>query len=441
MLDWREIGWWDLPGPSRFIERAASAVLFGDQGALGLVLPAPCPDGLLDALSRQISESSGAMPVRVDASTGLRGRSPVHVLAAAAGIAATAVRSVAEFVDAPSLATAVFLIEGVPADEWMTWGMFLRGQRLERVRRPRAMAPAICLVVPNSVTPDDVRAALAGHSMRWIGVASRLDSQMYVEQATGFGGDDLVSCTAVSTITEVAGWDPSLIRALAELPVEAQLDPREALSKVPVVCEALRPCWANRLVDHWDGQVLVHVRALLAAGDSTALARRVWRGHVRTIFPFIEQVRHAYASRYEDELRARLPIEKAYNSYVRTYSDPFKLELYDLYQLLKDVLPNAKQSLLFDSYKLRTLIAHMEPGESFRIVRASQLWDELSGEFPDGCQGWDWPNSFAVDAVPSGPEVPTNLRAQAIDVFQPVLSRDLGEAMRDMREARVPPRQ
>jgi hypothetical protein len=179
----------------------------------------------------------------------------------------------------------------------------------------------------------------------------------------------------------------SLIRALAQLPVEVQLDPRDTLTNVHVTTKNVRPCWANRLVDHWDGQMLVHVRALLAAGDAAALARRVWRGHVRTIFPFVEQVRHAYAVRYEDELRARLPIEKIYGNTVRRYTDPFSLELYDVFQLLKDVLPKPECNLLFHCYKLRRLVAHMVPGESSTICRASQLWDELSESFPNPYEG------------------------------------------------------
>jgi hypothetical protein len=387
MLDWREIDWWDLPGPSRFVERAASAVLGGDHGALGLLVPSPAPDGLLDALSRRMAESFGALPVRVDASAGLRGRSPVHLLAAMAGVAPSTVRSIAEFIDAPEVANTAFLVEGIPPDEWITWGLFLRGQRSERQSRTRAVAPAICIVVPHGTSAEDVRAALGGHDMRWLGIASRLDSQIYAERATGFGSDDLVSRTAVSTIIEVAGWDPSLIRALARLPVEVQLDPRNALVDVPITTKNVQPCWANRLVDHWDGQIVVHVTALLAAGDAAALGRRVWRGHVRTIFPFVEQVRHAYAVRYEDELRARLPIEKTYGGVVRRYTDPFTLELYDVFHLLKDLLPQPECSLLFHSYKLRSLVAHMVPGESSRICRASQLWDELSDNFPNPYQG------------------------------------------------------
>ena len=52
MVDWRKIGWWDLPGPSRFVERAAKAhqnFANDDQNACshprkecgGLLLPPP----------------------------------------------------------------------------------------------------------------------------------------------------------------------------------------------------------------------------------------------------------------------------------------------------------------------------------------------------------------------------------------------------------------
>src|SRR5262249_10531600 len=144
----------------------------------------------------------------------------------------------------------------------------------------------------------------------WLGVTSRLDSQLHTERLTGFSGDDLLERTAVSTIVEVAGWDPSLIRALADLPPEVQLDPRDALRRFPVPAGAAQPYWANGLVDHWDGQVHVHAKALLVLGDDQALARRVWRGHVRTIFPFIDQVRHAFVTRYKTALCARLPLKK-----------------------------------------------------------------------------------------------------------------------------------
>ena len=69
--------------------------------------------------------------------------------------------------------------------------------------------------------------------MCWLGVTSRLDSQLHTERLTGFSGDDLLARTAVSTIVEVAGWDPSLIHTLSDLPPEVQPGlscPRKRLS-------------------------------------------------------------------------------------------------------------------------------------------------------------------------------------------------------------------
>jgi predicted kinase len=59
--------------------------------------------------------------------------------------------------------------------------------------------------------------------------------------------------------------------------------------------------------------------------------------------------------------------------------------------LLRDDLPPSEAQLLFDCYKLRTAMAHMEPGDAARIIRTSQKWEELSDSFPDGCHGWEWP--------------------------------------------------
>jgi AAA domain len=48
-------------------------------------------------------------------------------------------------------------------------------------------------------------------------------------------------------------------------------------------------------------------------------------------------------------------------------------------------------SALADSYALRMAMAHMDPGDAWRIVRASTLWDRLEPDFPAASTGWDWP--------------------------------------------------
>lgn len=70
--------WWSLPGPARFLERAATMANI-PSGVLGVVMPMPAPRDWLMALTHSLDEQASATPVVVDASVGLRGRSPVRM--------------------------------------------------------------------------------------------------------------------------------------------------------------------------------------------------------------------------------------------------------------------------------------------------------------------------------------------------------------------------
>jgi predicted kinase len=346
---------------------------------------------MLQALDRCIAATSAAILIKVDAAARLRGRSPAHLLASAAGVGTSGIRSVASFLDSPELAQILFVVEGVHEDEWVTWGIFFRALRAERTRRQRPLGPTVCVVVPNAVSEADVRSATGGSEVRWLGRISSIDTQLYAEKLGAWPGDDLASRAAIAAVVEVAGWDSTLVDALTQMDIECQIDPRSSLDALASNFDGRHPHWANGLVDHWDGQVFVHSLALAAMKDNATLARRVWRGHVRAVFPFLSQVANAFAAKYERHLRAQLPITKVYHSTTRTYSDPFGLELYDMNKLLRDDLPPGERQLLFDCYKLRTSMAHLEPGEVFRVLQASRRWEDLAETFPDGCHGWDWP--------------------------------------------------
>jgi len=192
---------------SRFLDRASTTVTGTESGTVGLSLPDPRPDGLLDALAQRIEQDTSAAVLRVDASSGLRGRSPTTMLATAAGLRMTGIRSMTEFLDAPSLSGLIFLVDGIPADEWYPWAYFLKLLRSERTRRARMLAPSLAIAIPTGVTPDDARAAL-GRDVRWIGQVSRLDTQAYIERLMGWPDDSLASRTAVSVAVEMAGWHP-----------------------------------------------------------------------------------------------------------------------------------------------------------------------------------------------------------------------------------------
>ena len=148
--------WWRLPGPDRFLQRVTDAANKAS-GVVGLLLPKPEPLGWLEAVRERLDEQASSQPILVDASTGLRGRSPVRVLAAAAGLETSGLRVIQQFLDEPALTDANFIVHGVPSEDWRDWSLFLRTFRAERSRIENAGAPTILFAVPLSVLSTAVR--------------------------------------------------------------------------------------------------------------------------------------------------------------------------------------------------------------------------------------------------------------------------------------------
>jgi hypothetical protein len=375
-------GWWDLPGPAAFLDRAAGGV-HGPGGVLGLALPRPPPAGWLGAVLRRIDAQASSMPIAADASAGLRGRSPVRLLAAAAGLETAGLRLTAQFLAEASLADAV---------------------RSGRAGGGEAGGPTIVLDVPPSIPPDDVRAALGALPLRWMGVMSRLDTRLFTERLGGRQEGGLAARVAAETVVELAGWDRTAAEALSGLSLQERLDPTPHLAVLAAGHGGVTPCWENGLVDTWDGHPHVSSLALAAAGDVAALAARLWSARVRVVFPFLNTVRLAFAHKYEAPLRAALPITKAYNTRQQVYDDPYGLELFDIGGILGLALPPAERRLLDDCLRLRRAMAHADPGQAASIVRASELWERLEPDFPAATAGWDWPRCGQSVVVLAGPQ-------------------------------------
>lgn len=386
-MNWRAISWWDMPGPSRFVEKVAERAAGHPSGVTGVLLPDPRPAGLVDAIVGQIEANSSILVTKIDAASGLRGRSPTTLLAGSVGVVAR-VRTVEDFLAAPEMAGRIFVLDGIPPEDWESWAFFLRFLRTERTRKGRLLAPGLLVLPPVGTPPDEIRAA-TGPELRYLAAVSRLDTELYAERACAWPDDSLVSRTRVSVIVELSGWDPSMIKALADMDIEDQIDPRSRLTRLRDVGKVGIPSWSNGQVDRWDGAPFVHTACLL--GNGRDLDARLWRAHVRTVFPFLNHVRRAFASRYNQLLSSRLPITKNFHTQVVTYSEPHQLELYDITELLRDHVSAKELSLLEACKALRRKMAHSEPGSALRIVHASELWEEMCDDFQFDYRGWDWP--------------------------------------------------
>lgn len=388
-IDWSSVDWWDLPGPSGFLERASEHLASDEGGLVGLSFPTRRPSGLVAALVSSLEGGKGLRSIVVNAKDLAPSRSPAHALASAAGAPPGSIRSTTDFIGSPSLANAVFLIDQIDSEAWANWSLFFRTFRRERTRSQRISAPSLGVLTPTALPTDEIEAVFGTSTIRWRDVVSRADMHLFVESRIGRSGQ-LADRTAVATVAEVACWDPSIAVELSDHPLEVQIDPRRLLGTLNLNLGT--PSWSNGLVDLMDGAPHTHTLALV--GSDELLARRVWRAHVTTVFPVIEQIRQVFVDRYFRKLEAVLPVDKTFNNkVVRTYRHPLELEINDVFYYLKHDVPSQEAALLHDLKTLRTSMAHMEPGDATLIVRASKAWETMLRD-PEGIAGgigWNWP--------------------------------------------------
>lgn len=391
-IDWSGIQWWDLPGPAGFLRETAELIASEPSGLVGLALPSRRPKGILEALGRHIEDDLGLRVLPVDPRALDRSSSPAHALAFVAGAPPGEIRSTADFVVSPELTDVLFMVDVLPSELWSTWSLFLRAFRAQRERAGRLAAPRFAVVRPDYLPPDESSAVLGDAFASWFGSVSRSDMQLYVETRLASGDDNLVHRTVVSTITETACWDPDIADLLLDRPIEEQLNPAELLTNSGITNLGV-PCWANGLVNLWDGDPHLHTLTLLGDDRRQHLARRIWRAHVGAIFPAIEAVRQAFVRRYSSALEALMPIEKHFHQTVRVYREPMELEINDVAYYLRDQLSLDEQRLLRSFKNLRTAMAHMEPAQPGLIKLASAEWGKYvrSPEFRDDALGWNWP--------------------------------------------------
>lgn len=403
MIRWSEFGWWSLPGPSRFISDVSSTIEGAADGVVGLRLPkAIRPPGLLDALKRNIEGATAMRVVVVDVAKQPSSRPPSSILAAAAHVNPGKIRLVSDFISEPQLAETLFLIQGISTAQWPTWQLFLHRVREERAKQERILAPKLAIVAPGGIAQNEWHTVVK-RDLKWLGRISRLDTELYVERALGWPDDSLASRTAASVITELAGYDPAVIHELAQRPLEDQIDPRRVADQFLQDLGDIRPCWENGLVDRWDGAPWIHSCALAHTDFPDQLRLRIWRGQMRVVFPFIQQVREAFIGKYRERIEAGLPITKNYHGREVVYNNPWKLELYDVRKLLSGSLPPAEDGLLDDCTSLRRAMAHFDVGDTQRIQQASEIWEGLEPTFQEGHHGWDWPRTGQKLVILVGP--------------------------------------
>lgn len=365
--------WWSLPGPGRFLE-SVTADLQSGRNVL-LALPEHHPPGLRNALSDRLRDSDGPYLRALD----LRDEPPDAALAPTrflhdrlAPLSDPGVdpspRTVAL---APSLCGTALWVDGISDDAWPAWRLFL--DHYKDACRMRRDFERFLLIVPTVGRPTEhlPREELTLAIHRWEGAVGRIDMLLDAVRAIDRAHlPPLLNDLAVSVTVEVAGTDPHLVDRLAAAPVEEILDPLAVIRD-----EAKRRGWLDRppswsagsewrrgMVDRINGRAILHSAAEVAAGRTEVVSRRVWRGQIAVLFPFIEEHRLRFIREFRPLLS--VPVQTAYES----IPDHESLELSHLFHQLRKKVSARRLEPLEHCLHIRNSLAHLRPVKAAVIL-------------------------------------------------------------------------
>lgn len=281
------IGAWSLPGPDAAVGRILTE-LFRERVQ---VLHSPRDlAGLRSALEARIlkaarssiviqNEAAGGFRAALCDQVGAQGTIPIAALANTAALQGAVI---------------VLSAEGALDTDVCAFARIAR-------RLPDEQGPCLTIVSRDGLARlDDV----ATQEVR--NVVGPLDGAAYAAWLPRFE-PPLVGQLVASVAIEVAAWDLTLLDRLTALPAPQACRPDQHLSAWvdgPVqawIGMALR--WDLGCLDGWGGVDVAHP-IWLAANAPSKLEKRVWRGQMATLLPWIEDHRLLLIERYDKLLRA-----------------------------------------------------------------------------------------------------------------------------------------
>jgi hypothetical protein len=356
-----ELRWWHLPGPSRFVQSLAQDLRSGKN--LVVVLPRFAPEGFRDALADRVRENELWRWRAISARDFPWDQVPCLTEALHRRFLPTqqAAEQHTPLSLAQRLVGTIVWVEDAVGPPWLTWARFLSQYQHACQSCPLSDRSLFCLpMVGNGLLAPHPDAALSVR--RAEGTAGSLDMALYLHRtAASRFSHPLHQKIASAVITELAGSDARLAQWLVREDLADILDPMEVLCEVATERgwtqqTTQNAAWHDGACDLVDGRLLVHSAVLAMAGDRAEVARRVWRGQVAVLYPFIEEQRCKVIPQVRGYLR--FPLETTYGRVDRAED----LEVGQLLYFLrgKNIRPSLWR-LLGLLTEMRHALAHLEP--------------------------------------------------------------------------------
>ncbi len=364
--------WWQLPGPSQFIEQVVQD--FRDGKNVILCLPEHLPSGLSNPIRSELGDDWDWHKISVPSENSVE---PVHFLFDhfVGEISPNEVRNARTLAQHQNFAGKIVWLDDITPDIWPVWKKFLSDyeQPCRNISQLDRTLFAVLLVGELAINPPAEDVCLSHHS--WKGVVSSLDMLLFT--ASLFQGkrlSDLQKRVAISVVTHLALWDSEVSERLAYEKIQNILSPEPILQEI-----AKERAWCNSNTNNISPQAKwckgitniveyeekIHSAVLVM--DSREIKCRIWKGEVGEILPFVEERRQEIIERLSKILE--VPFTTRFGEVIKDlrYLEIGHIE-YQLNQTNKIVNPEIRR-LVQQLKEMRNSLSHLEPINQDILVR------------------------------------------------------------------------
>lgn len=362
---------WSLPGPSAFLD-ALEADL-GDGRSVILELPDHATPGLHEALGERLEYSDERRFWTLDlGDCGNSGcQTPAQLLHEQfASLDDHRECSADTVARASGLAETALWITGLDEQRWRLWREFIDDYK--DACRAREGDERLVFVVPlvGDLNAQSMDTEVTLSVRRWRGVVRRIDMLLYASRLVGqiVDDDSVYHDLAVAVTIEVAGSDPLVAERLADGRIERLLKPRGTVREIAAergwspariessIAEGEHVAWRRGMLNYRGSRRFRHSAAELIPKREHIVVRRIWRGQVAVLFPFLEECRQQFIQSNRRHLRS-----PATGADGEASAGIQSLELSGLYHQLKGRLPRRQHLPIERCRWIRNELAHLRP--------------------------------------------------------------------------------